>query len=54
MNRVSNIPLTIKRVRLLNYSCAVWICLGHTYPKIYRNMLGVKPRATLDLIFFTI
>ena len=40
-------------IRLLNYSSEVWICLGQTYPKVYRNMFRINPRATLGRIIFT-
>ena len=40
--------------RLSDYSSEVWIYHCQTYPKGYRNMFRVEPRATLGLIFFTV
>ena len=38
-----------------DYSSEVWISQNQTYPKVYRNMFRVKPRANLGLdIFFTV
>ena len=31
-------------IRLLNYSSEVWICLGRTYHKVYRNMFRTSDR----------
>ena len=39
-----------EKVKLLDYSSKVWIEHCQTYPKVYRNIFRVKPRATLGLI----
>ena len=40
-----------EKVTLLDYSSKVWIEHCQNFPKVYRNMFRVKPRATLGLIF---
>ena len=53
-SRIASSSCSRTVIRLLNYSSEVWICLGQTYPKVYRNMFRINPRETLGLIFFTV